>query len=432
MKKQRRLKISASESTASIGVKLTRLVSQQEQVKIAFHQLKSQIKIGLAEAESVFASLANPLMKLVGLKVEEMAEEGRFTTIFVDGDFSPGFQRNGLTPESPVISPTAAGGEWNNQIHRKVESSAAKARMVGKEFFEKQQTQLMQLVHLLRQVENRVNSHQDDILQSLDTQRDSLRKLFQKAIYFLSAFHSQNHDTFLVTLKLLQLIFNKTDAVLSSVEDGMQGLMQDLAEGMCKPMVEYAKGLKADLKIGTCARLLAIVDEMERSMRSGRIELEEAKKRVRVAEEGRIKAICKLKEAEEKVRRMNEYHEFLAEIQKGHIEHLVSRKFLGMEEAEANNNKLAWELQRKMRKFRTPGSPMEPKELLYFESNKKHHQSTRARPSFCHRSVIGSTLQALGPEAPCQDSRIPVGLSPSSAIQQVVSRKRISPCPLNP
>ena len=206
------------------------------------------------------------------------------------------------------------------------ESCAAKVIIAGKDFFEKQKTQLVQLVHLLRQVENRVNSHQDDILQSLATQRDSLQKLFQKAIYFISAFHSQNHDTFLITLKLFQLIFDKTDDILSSVEDGMQGLMQDLAEQMCNPMVEYVKGLKADLKMGTCARLLAIVDEMERSMRSGRTELEEARKRIKVAEEGRINALCKLKETEEKVRRMKEYHEFLAEIQKEHIEHLVSQK----------------------------------------------------------------------------------------------------------
>ncbi|XP_022736839.1 uncharacterized protein LOC111289786 [Durio zibethinus] len=430
MENRWRLQISESESMDWIGVKLTILVSRQEQVKIAYHQLKSQIKIGLAEAEEVFASLAIPLMKLVGLKTEEMAEEGRFTTIFVDDDFSCGFHRNGPTPQSPMISPSSSGGEWNNQ--RKKESCASKAIVAGKEFFEKQQTQLMQLVRLLRQVENGVNSHQDDILQSLATERDFLQKLFRKAIYYISAFHNQNHDTFLITLKLFQLIFDKTDAVLNSVEDGMEGLMQDLAERMCDPMVEYVKGLKADLKIGTCARLLAIVDEMERSMRSGRIELEEARKRVRVAEEGRIKALCKLKETEEKVRRMKEYHEFHGEIQKEHIEHLVSQKFLGMEETEANQNKLAWELRRKMRKFRTPRSPMGPKELLYFESNKKHHQSTRERPSSYHRLVIGSHLQSLGPETPCLDTRIPLGLSPSPAIQRVVSRKRISPCPRNP
>ncbi|MBA0578304.1 uncharacterized protein LOC105785696 [Gossypium raimondii] len=432
MENRRRLQDSASESTSSIGAKLSRLASRQEEVKIAYHQLKSQIKIGLAEAEDVFSSLAIPLMKLVGLKTEEMAEEGRFTAIIVDADFSPGqeFHRNGLslTPESP----TAAGGEWNDQIYRKEENCAAKAIIAGKEFYEKQETQLLQLVHLLRQVENRVNSHQDDILQSLATQRGSLQNLFRKAVYYISAFHSQNHDIFLITQKLLQLIFYKTDAVLSSVEDNVQGLMQDLAERMCNPMVEYVKGLRADLKIGTCARLLDTVDEMERCMRNGRIELEEARKKVRVAEEGRIKALCKLKETEEKVRKMKQYHEFIAAIQNQHIEQLASSKFLGVEEANANDHNLVWELERKMRKFRTPGSPMGLKELVDYERKKKHHQSTRARSSLHHRPVIQNNVQALGPETPCVDARIPLGLSPSSAVQQVVSRKRINPYPFNP
>ncbi|XVF08589.1 hypothetical protein REPUB_Repub07fG0016200 [Reevesia pubescens] len=101
------------------------------------------------------------------------------------------------------------------------ESCAAKAIVACKELFEKQQTQLMQLVHLLRQVETRVNSHQDDILQSFATQRDSFQKLFQKVVYFISAFHSQNHDTFVITLKLLQLIVDETNAIFGSVKDGM-------------------------------------------------------------------------------------------------------------------------------------------------------------------------------------------------------------------
>ncbi|GMI76660.1 hypothetical protein like AT5G61865 [Hibiscus trionum] len=434
MENRWRLQDSASESTASIGAKLTRLASQHDKVKIAYQQLKLQIKIGLGEAEDVFSSLAIPLMKLVGLKTEEMAEEGRFSTIVVDADFSPGqgFRLNGFTTESPLISPTVAGREWSNQIYRKEESNVANAMIAGKEFYEKQQTQLLQLVHLLRQVENRVNSHQEDILQTLDTQRDSLQNLFRKAVYYIYAVHNQNQDIFLITLKLLQHIFYKTDAVLSSVEDNVKGLMEDLAERMCIPMAEYVKGLKTDLKIGTCARVLDTLDKMERSMRNGRIELEEARERVRVAEEGRIKALCKLKETEEKVRKMKEYHEFLAAIQKQHIAQHASHKFIGMEEAEAKDNNLVWELQRKMRRFRTPGSPMGPKELLYFESNNKQHQPTRARPSSHHRPVIQSNFHALGPETSCLDTRIPLGSSPSSAVQQVASRKRINPCPLHP
>lgn len=38
----------------------------------------------VVKAEDVFTSLALPLMKLVGLKTVEMAEEGRFSTIITD------------------------------------------------------------------------------------------------------------------------------------------------------------------------------------------------------------------------------------------------------------------------------------------------------------------------------------------------------------
>ncbi|OMO94758.1 hypothetical protein CCACVL1_05846 [Corchorus capsularis] len=308
-RRRRRLQISASESTTDIRIKFTRLVSRQEELKVAFNQLKSQIKIGLAEAEDVFASLAVPLMKLVGLKTEEMADEGRFTTIIVDNDLSPERSTSRITSDITYC-------RW-----RRMEQS--------------------------------------------DSQKDE---------------------------------------VLCSVEDGMQGLMQDLTEQMCNPMVEYVKSLKADLKTGTCANLLAVVDEMECSTRNGRIELEDVRKRLRVAEEGRIKALCQLKETEGKLRRMKEYQEFLAEIQQGHMEHLVSRK-------------------RKMRSFRSPGSSMGPNDILFNGSNMKHHQSTKGRPSFSNRPVIVSHLQS---------SRIPSGLSPSCAIQQVNSRKCISPRLLNP
>ncbi|KAJ0571079.1 hypothetical protein HanHA300_Chr05g0185441 [Helianthus annuus] len=74
---------SQSPSMAKLHLKLARIISRQDQLKISFNHLKSQIKIGLLEAEDVFSSLAVPLMKLVGLKTAEMAEEGRSSTIFM-------------------------------------------------------------------------------------------------------------------------------------------------------------------------------------------------------------------------------------------------------------------------------------------------------------------------------------------------------------
>lgn len=114
--------------------------------------------------------------------------------------------------------------------------------------------------------------------------------------------------------------------VFGSVETGVDVLMQNLVEHMCNPMVEYVKGLKADIKLGTCARLLSIVAEMDRAMRNGRLELEEAKKRIRVAEAGKIEALCKLKEVEERIWRMAECLQLLPGAKTGQKEVRVRHK----------------------------------------------------------------------------------------------------------
>lgn len=187
-----------------------------------------------------------------------------------------------------------------------VENYARKATMAGRELIEKQQSQFIQLINLLRQIETHVNSCQNNMLRNLSRHQISLQKLFQQAIDDLTNLHCQNRDTFFVSVKILKALFEHMRFVYGSVETGVDVLMQDLTEHMCNPMVEYVKGLKADMKLGMCARLLAIVDKMDRAMRNGRLELEEAKKRIRVAEARKIEALCKLKELEERIWRMNE------------------------------------------------------------------------------------------------------------------------------
>ncbi|EYU24530.1 hypothetical protein MIMGU_mgv1a0244071mg, partial [Erythranthe guttata] len=83
-----RFHAAASPSVDSVQIKLRRIVSSHEQLKIAFDQLHRQIRTGLLEAEDVFASLAIPLMNLVGLKTVEMAAEGRFSTVITSIDRS--------------------------------------------------------------------------------------------------------------------------------------------------------------------------------------------------------------------------------------------------------------------------------------------------------------------------------------------------------
>lgn len=164
------------------------------------------------------------------------------------------------------------------------------------------------------------------MLRHLSRHQISLQKLIQEAIDDLSNLHCQNHDTFFISVKILKALFEHMSFVFGSVETGVDVLMQNLVEHMCNPMVEYVKGLKADIKLGTCARLLSIVAEMDRAMRNGRLELEEAKKRIRVAEAGKIEALCKLKEVEERIWRMTERLQLLPGAKTGQNEVRVRHK----------------------------------------------------------------------------------------------------------
>ncbi|XP_062169851.1 uncharacterized protein LOC133875666 isoform X1 [Alnus glutinosa] len=400
------------ESEAELRLKLTSVVARHQDMKTAFTDLKSQINVGLLQAEEVFASLAIPLMKLVGLKTEEMAQEGRFSTIIINNnDFDQEGRRNTIGAESlPKSSSALEGGD-------REENYAAKAAMAaGKQLLQKQQTQLVQLVRILKQIESQVNSRQNDILHTLSHHHVSLHKFFQNAIVYLSTLHySQHHETtFGITLKLLRATFNNVGTVLGSVESSVEDLMQDLAQLMCDPMVEYVKGLRDDLNNGISVRLLAMVKEMERVIRDGRLELEEARNKVRVAEERKFEALSRLTESEERVKKMKEYLRSLAEPNtRGSMQRPVAHKLLSKQEAHAKDEKLLWELLKGKRKYQTPESPLGPKELLF---SKKHHKSTTLMPSVSHRPITRTLSRGLGPHSPLLDPRIPLGSSPSVAI----------------
>ncbi|XP_065874244.1 uncharacterized protein [Euphorbia lathyris] len=381
-----------------ICYKLQTLASRHEQMKIAFHELKSQIKDGLLETNEVFASLAIPLMKLVGLKTKEMAEEGRFSSIIITNGFSHG------ASQSPDANDASEGEKY-----------ASRATTVGKELIEKQHKNIAQLVHLLRQIENHVNGEQEVILQNLGKHRLNLQKYFQKALSCIFSLHGQNKDTSFITQKLLQDIFNNVNAVLDSLESGVDNLFQGLAKKMCSPMVEYVKGLTDDLKNGNSRQLLAMVKEMERMMRKGKLEFEDARKQVRVAEEGKMEAICKLKTIEGSLKRKKQQL-CLPEPPKrrvGYSGPATPHKLLGMDEEQATDDKLMWNLLNKKRKDNVQTSPMGPEGLLWFNANKNHC----VRPSL-ERTRVTRSSKAVGLQTPSlNNNRIPLGSSPSLAIQ---------------
>ncbi|KAL2539396.1 hypothetical protein Adt_00374 [Abeliophyllum distichum] len=414
-------------------LKILRIFYRHEQLKFAFNQLNSQIKDSLREAEDVFASLALPLMKLVGLKTVEMAEEGRFNTIFTDTNrsHSQGCWRSelGIEALSRSVSAIQKSDNWANNLEE--ESYRDRATTAGKELREKQKLQLMQLVHLLKQIEIQVNSSENDILQTLYDHQASIKRFFLKAFTHVSAIHQSRRDNgmSIMMLKLLKYSFDHVEAALGSVEVGVGNLTRELAEKMCNPMVEYVHALKGELTTGTCTRLLTVVEEMDGAMRVRRLELQEARNRATLAEKSRLELLRKLKESEEMVRKLRTHDGFLLEANEKPKENLIQQKFyfpppprpkaLAVVKDQAKDDKLIWELLRNKRKHQIPDSPLGPKQLLGIGANDKNLKSTSTNSS--SRCIAVTRSQTKG------HSRLLLGSSPSANTQKVLSRKRVTP-----
>ncbi|KAF6134456.1 hypothetical protein GIB67_011882 [Kingdonia uniflora] len=165
-------------------------------------------------AEDVFDSLAIPLMKLVGLKTEEMADEGRSSTILMDSTKHQMYRNCEFLPETSI-----SFLDWN--------------------------------------------------------QRDEVLNL-------------------LVLVSALSL--------------------------------EYTRGWCRGPNAGTMIRLTSAVEKMERTVKSSRLELEEARKKVRVEEKRKSEALIKLKEVEEKGKAMRDFVGHLLEAKKKSKAPLVLHK----------------------------------------------------------------------------------------------------------
>jgi wobble nucleotide-excising tRNase len=303
---------------------------------------------------------------------------------------------------------TARSGDLNIQIRSsKEENYAAKAETAGKEILHKHKGQLRQLVHMLKHIETQVNSHREDILQMVDDRRTFFQEFIQKSLYYLSSVHSQNHDTFPVTVKLLRVLFNNINEVLGSVDTGVNDFMQALAKNMCHPMTKYVGNLAAEIKHGPCVQLMNVVNEMERSNSDTRRELQDARERIRLAEETKINALSKLKKAEDQVQRMTTSAKFLLPAsQKKQAEHSITGKRIGTEGSREHEEKLLWELLSKRRKQQEPESPMGPKELI--------RQSDTKQKTLVYNRRRTRSQALLSSQTARPDALIPLGLSPSA------------------
>ncbi|KAL8472013.1 hypothetical protein ACS0TY_029301 [Phlomoides rotata] len=311
-------------SIGAVQSKLLRIVCSHEQLKVSFHQLNSQIRTGLLEAEDVFVSLALQLMNLVGLKTDEMAADRRFTTIFTSVDRS----------------------------HSQEENYMNKAMQAANELIERQKLQLMQLITVLRKIEAQVNSSQNSINQNLADHQAFMKKFFLKAFSYVYTIHhsGQSNDLSRVMLKILKATFDHVGAALGSVEAGIDDLIYELADKMCSPMVEYVKGLKVEMKNGTSSCLLEVVKEMHEAMQVRVLELEEARYEARLAQESRVEVLSRLMKSEETAKKLTISLRYLTEDNTGPVKNSTQEKSSSMKEDKAKDDNLLWELLQKKRK----------------------------------------------------------------------------------
>ncbi|XP_047951459.1 uncharacterized protein LOC125196843 [Salvia hispanica] len=351
--------------------KLLRVVWHHEQLKVSFEQLRSQIRAGLLEADDVFVSLALQLMKLVGLKTTEMAEERRFSTIVSSFDSSQ--------PQP--------------------EDYMEKAMKAGNELMERQKLQIIHIIGILQNIENQVNSSRKSIVKDLAECQSFISKLFRKASSVVSSAHQSgsSNDLAQVTQKVLKYTFNQVGVAIGSVEVGVEDMITGLADKMCNPMCQYVRGLKAEMKTGACTYSLETVKEMHEVMQVRRLELEEAKSQTRYAEQSRIEALSMLTQSEETGKKLMMSLRLLSDDRTG-----LEQEAVKVREDQAKDDCLMWELLRQ--KSQSPSdSPLGPNVLQGIGTSSSRLPSKRVNsmliPSYRapKRPQIKRTIHPLTP-----------------------------------
>ncbi|GAB4860344.1 hypothetical protein Ancab_035502 [Ancistrocladus abbreviatus] len=125
-------------------------------------------------------------------------------------------------------------------------------------------------------------------------------------------------------LKLLQSIFKCVSATFGLGENYVEDINYTQIVNTDVPsMVEYVKGLEAELGNGAGLRLLAIVKDLEQELAMGKLELENAKERITTTEDEKEKALCKLRDTEDRLLQLKESLMFLLEGKKGSMKDAI-------------------------------------------------------------------------------------------------------------
>ncbi|KMZ75004.1 hypothetical protein ZOSMA_11G00250 [Zostera marina] len=287
--------------------KFRQIVQRNENCKIAFCNLKSEIRIGLIEAREVFESLSIPLMKLIGAKEGEMSDEGRSSSVvFVPPDILDG---NRLRNATFSASNRNTDHQKSDDLSRRNESfsnfdqhqkrsnddelSNATTRLLSvcEELKESQDHHIRRVINLLRTTEFHVKTRHNSILETLEAHNASLRRFLQKSTNFFSTHPHTSPSTSNLTSRIFRAVYEHSVSSLDAVSGDIEGLLECLTEKMCTPMVAYVKKLREDMES---------IQEMEATLATAMMEVERVKKRARIADEEKAEAFRLYKEYEEK------------------------------------------------------------------------------------------------------------------------------------
>ncbi|MCO5594311.1 hypothetical protein L7F22_048340 [Adiantum nelumboides] len=274
------------QSSHFLEAKLCSAWQQLAASKECFRMLKQDLLQGMAEANDIFNSMSVPLVRLVGLKSQQLAEQGRQTSVCL----SPPVQSEILQAYSPsdLGSDNRKRGcseAWQSALSIPEEDLTAQAAQHVEEFSLLQKQQLRQLVGVVKAVEKLVRSQEEVITEKFQGCESYLVNLQQSSLVNFKSLHQQVLDMrqqdsrvtyrlrvaeqsyqalMSLALKIQESGIDRVRKNLLDVKIEVEGMVNELASSMCKPVVSFLKELRrnndAFMVVSKLQRLVAEID----------------------------------------------------------------------------------------------------------------------------------------------------------------------------
>ncbi|MCO5591688.1 hypothetical protein L7F22_045679 [Adiantum nelumboides] len=274
------------QSSHFMEAKLCSAWQQLAASKECFRILKQDLLQGMAEANDIFNSMSVPLVRLVGLKSQQLAEQGRQTSVCL----SPPVQSEILQAYSPPAlgldnRKRRCSEAWQSALSMPEEDLTAQAAQHVEEFTLLQKQQLRQLVGVVKTVEKLVRSQEEVITERFQGCESYLVNLQQSSLVNFKSLHQQVLDMrqqdsrvayrlrvaeqsyqalMSLALKIQESGIDRVRKNLLDVKFEVEGMVNELASSMCKPVVSFLKELRTNndtfMVVSKLQRLVGEID----------------------------------------------------------------------------------------------------------------------------------------------------------------------------